>query len=171
MRIRQATTADIPVIQALAEVAFRHTYRVILSPEQMEYMMEWMYSTRSLKEQLEGGHVFLILTDDEVGDVGYVSFNVEDEGGTDGHVLFHLQKLYVLPQMQGRGYGERLFREAEQQMRLRAHPARAMFELNVNRNNTAVTFYEHMGMHKARTGDFDIGNGFYMNDYIMAKEL
>ena len=35
----------------------------------------------------------------------------------------------------------------------------------------AVDFYEHMGMHKDRTGDFPIGNGFYMNDYIMAKEI
>ena len=40
-------------------------------------------------------------------------------------------------------------------------------ELNVNRHNPALGFYEHMGMSKAREGDFDIGNGFYMNDYIM----
>ena len=31
--------------------------------------------------------------------------------------------------------------------------------------------YEHLGMHKARQGDFDIGEGFYMNDYIMSIEV
>lgn len=48
-------------------------------------------------------------------------------------------------------------------------PARV--ELNVNRHNPAVAFYEHMGMHKDREGDFDIGHGYFMNDYIMAMEL
>jgi len=41
-------------------------------------------------------------------------------------------------------------------------------ELNVNRNNKAVSFYEHLGMKIARQGDFPIGKGFYMNDYIMS---
>jgi Acetyltransferase (GNAT) family. len=44
-------------------------------------------------------------------------------------------------------------------------------ELNVNRNNGAVGFYEKMGFKIDRSGDFDIGNGYYMNDYIMIKEL
>ena len=44
-------------------------------------------------------------------------------------------------------------------------------ELNVNRENRAIRFYEHMGMHKARQGDFSIGNGYFMNDYIMSMEL
>lgn len=46
-----------------------------------------------------------------------------------------------------------------------------MLELNVNRNNKALHFYEHMGMKKLREGDFPIGNGYYMNDYIMGKEI
>jgi len=28
-----------------------------------------------------------------------------------------------------------------------------------------------MGMKKLREGDFPIGNGYYMNDYIMGKEI
>ena len=48
------------------------------------------------------------------------------------------------------------------------HPEPCVMELNVNRNNKALRFYERMGMHKDREGDFPIGNGFYMNDYIMA---
>lgn len=44
-------------------------------------------------------------------------------------------------------------------------------ELNVNRNNQAVGFYRHLGMEILRQGDFHIGNGFYMNDYIMGLNL
>ena len=44
-------------------------------------------------------------------------------------------------------------------------------DLNVNRNNKALHFYEHLGINKLREGDFHIGNGYYMNDYIMGLEL
>ena len=47
----------------------------------------------------------------------------------------------------------------------------AAIELNVNRQNLALGFYRRMGMRIDREGDFDIGNGFYMNDYIMRLEL
>ena len=43
--------------------------------------------------------------------------------------------------------------------------------LNVNRQNKALTFYEKMGMTKVDEGDFPIGNGFYMNDYIMGLDI
>ena len=61
-----------------------------------------------------------------------------------------------------------MFLKAEQEMR--AQGAKA-FELNVNRHNKALDFYKKMGMSIDRSGDFDIGGGFYMNDYIMRKEL
>ena len=44
-------------------------------------------------------------------------------------------------------------------------------ELNVNRSNRALHFYERMGMRRLREGDFPIGGGFYMNDYIMGLDL
>ena len=51
--IIKATAADIPAIISMADIVFRHTYRNILTKEQIEYMMEWMYSTDSLERQLE----------------------------------------------------------------------------------------------------------------------
>lgn len=167
--IRQATLSDIPAIRAMADVAFRHTYRAILSPQQMEYMMEWMYSAASLREQMEvQGHRYFILSV-EVADVGYVSFNTEREDADT--ILFHLQKLYLLPEQQGRGFGALLLKHAETCMKALAGARTARYELNVNRNNSAVAFYEHMGLSKDREGDFPIGDGFYMNDYIMTKAL
>jgi hypothetical protein len=43
--------------------------------------------------------------------------------------------------------------------------------LNVNRYNKALQFYLHMGMKRVSEGDFDIGHGYYMNDYIMGMEI
>lgn len=167
--IRKATPSDIPAIRKMADTAFRHTYRNILTPQQMEYMMEWMYSEASLHEQMETlGHQYFILSV-EGSDAGYVSFNVEEEDDT--RILFHLQKIYLLPEQQGRGLGAQLLKHAEACMKACGVTKSVRYELNVNRSNRAVAFYEHMGLCKDREGDFSIGGGFYMNDYIMAKDL
>ena len=58
--IRKATENDLLTIHDMAQVVFRHTYRDILSSEQMEYMMDMMYSMRNLQKQLEEGHHYYI---------------------------------------------------------------------------------------------------------------
>ncbi|AVM51833.1 acetyltransferase (GNAT) family protein [Bacteroides zoogleoformans] len=162
--IKKATTADCELIHQLAQQIFPVTYQDILTPEQIDYMMEWMYSTENLSRQMEKeGHVYLLACkEDETA--GYAS--VERQG----EAVFHLQKIYVLPRYQGAHCGSFLFREAIRYIK-EVHPAPCRLELNVNRNNKALHFYEHMGMHKLREGDFPIGNGYYMNDYIMGMEI
>ena len=108
--ISQASSEDIMCIHDMAQVVFRHTYREILSPEQMEYMMDWMYSPANLQKQLDEGHVYYIAYRDGKP-CGYVS--VQHEGiADDSRLLFHLQKIYVLPSEQGHGLGRALFDRA-----------------------------------------------------------
>ena len=58
-KIRKATLEDIEMINRLAWIVFPHTYKEILSPEQMEYMMDWMYSPENLHKQMtEDGALF-----------------------------------------------------------------------------------------------------------------
>lgn len=163
--IRKATTADIDAIRDIALVTFPHTYRDMLSPGQLEYMMDWMYSPESLLSQMsENGHVYYISPGE-----GYVS--VRPDGMTDdGRDRYHLEKIYVMPSLQGTGLGRRLFDTAVEHV-LALSPNHPRIELNVNRNNGAVSFYEHLGMHCDRSGDFPIGGGYYMNDHIMAIDL
>jgi ribosomal protein S18 acetylase RimI-like enzyme len=164
LTIRPATVADAPLIQHLAEEAFPATYRNILTPEQIAYMMEWMYSLESLERQMTvEGHRYYVATADGES-VGYVSIRQESKD------LFHLEKIYVLPSWQGRGVGSRLFAHALAAIRAQ-HPRACRMELNVNRYNSARAFYERQGMKIVRVGDFDIGGGFFMNDYIMGLEL
>ena len=103
----------------------------------------------------------MAFVDDEA--VGYVSYNRE------AALLYHLQKIYVLPSRQGEGIGKCLFDAAC--AAIGGECPGASIELNVNRNNPALHFYERMGMTRLRSGDFDIGNGFFMNDYIMGLRL
>ena len=157
--IHKATQNDIPLIRALAEVVFPATYEKLLPQGQVPFMMEWMYSEESLQHQMAEGHTYYIAYTDGKP-CGYLS--VERQGER----LFHLQKIYVLPDYQGLGVGEQLFRQAVTHVQQEGELP-ATIELNVNRENRAVGFYLKMGMHRARTVDVAIGNGFYMNDYIM----
>ena len=189
IHISKASGEDIMCIHDMAQVVFRHTYREILSPEQMEYMMDWMYSPANLQKQLDEGHVYYIAYRDGKP-CGYVS--VQPEGiADDGRLLFHLQKIYVLPPEQGHGLGRALFDRAVDHVREAvlareaAHVQEvaggcteecvegcgARIELNVNRNNPSIGFYHHLGLRILRQGDFHIGNGYYMNDYIMGLEV
>ena len=171
---RRATTDDIELVRSIAKVAFPATYSTIISAEQIDYMMEWMYSAEKLQQEISGNITYL-LAEVDGRTVGYLSFG-PDEGAAaalsaaapgQGR-LFHLHKIYLLPEAQGGGNGKRLFMAGERDLRLAGATA---FELNVNRGNPALGFYRHLGMQLSRSGDFDIGGGFFMNDHIMRKEL
>ena len=163
-KIRKASLDDIPVIRSLAEIVFPHTYSEILSQEQLVYMMNWMYGLDSLHRQIaEEGHTYFLAYDGDEA-VGYVSVQQESDD------VYHLQKIYVLPSRQGTGIGSTLFDAALAYVKSR-HPGPCSVKLNVNRNNRAVGFYLRKGMKKVAEGDFPIGNGFYMNDYIMQIDI
>lgn len=162
--IRKATTEDCELINKMANDVFPATYSEILSPEQLEFMMDWMYSIENIRKQMEEeGHVYFIACKGDVP-CGYVSVQQQEKD------LFHLQKIYVLPSFQGTHCGSFLFRKAVEYIK-EIHPEPCLMELNVNRNNKALLFYERMGMRKLREGDFPIGNGYYMNDYIMGLDI
>ncbi|GHV20245.1 N-acetyltransferase [Bacteroidia bacterium] len=160
----QAKIEDCSCIHNLASQVWEPTYKDILSREQLVYMFEWMYSIPSLENQMKSGHVFFIVYDNGQP-AGYMSIEKEHDN------RYHLQKIYILPSKHGKGLGSFLIKEAEKYLR-QLHPKGVIvLALNVNRYNKALNFYEKSGFKIESEGDFDIGNGFFMNDYIMVKEL
>ncbi|MBK9319648.1 MAG: hypothetical protein IPM91_13085 [Bacteroidetes bacterium] len=59
MKIIEATIEDIPVIYELADRIWKVHYPAIISMEQIDYMLEKMYSKAALEEQFNTGHRFL----------------------------------------------------------------------------------------------------------------
>ena len=165
----------IPLLREVAWVVFPHTYRTMLSPEQIEYMMDMMYSERALLMQFrERGDRFFVVRRARGGAeegvaadiVGYLSVR------PDGDHCYHLEKLYTLPTVRGVGLGRRLFDYAKQVASEWAGGDACRLILNVNRDNeAAVAFYHKMGMHEIGRGDFPIGQGYYMTDYILAIDI
>jgi ribosomal protein S18 acetylase RimI-like enzyme len=163
IQLRRAKEADIPVIQNIANITWRPTYVPLIGQEQVDYMLGKIYSRGALLEQLSKGHVFLIA---ELGmkDVGFASYGIID----DENQGYKLHKIYVLPEAHGKGVGKFLMNEVVDQIR---DAGGKSLSLNVHRNNKAQNFYEKAGFKIKETIDMEIGNGFFVNDYIMIKAI
>jgi len=161
---REAHASDIPAIRAIAHAAWPVAYRTILSPEQLAYMLELMYSEAALREQTTvKGHRFIIAEESGVA-IGFAGF----EHGSKGQRSTRLHKLYVMPETKGTGVGARLLNEVEQAARAAGD---GQVELNVNRFNPAKDWYLRRGFVIARDEVIDIGRGYVMDDHVMVKDL
>lgn len=161
--VRPASLDDISSIGFLAYQVWPIAYKEILTLDQLQYMLNKIYSPAALHKQMtEQQHQFLMAElDDEP--VGFASFSMVQEPAT-----FKLHKLYVLPNIQGRGLGRTLLENVEEAVKeLGADRLR----LNVNRHNKAIGFYEKSGFTIIGEEDIDIGNNYFMNDFIMEKPI
>ena len=161
--IRPATVADIPTIHRLAEAAWWPAYRGIISDEQIRYMLDRMYSTEALEAQLcIDGHRFLLARHGGRY-AGFAAYGLRDPRSR----VFRLHKLYVRPDFQGAGLGRKLIRAVEEGARALGA---SRLELNVNRANPALHFYERCGYRIRQTVDIAYGP-YWLNDYVMDREL
>ena len=163
-RIESVGESGLSAISALAAVIWRACYPGIISVEQIDYMLERMYAPATLEEETrhQGIRYEQLLADNQP--VGFAAY-----GPTERPGVFKLHKLYLHPDYHGRGLGSRLLKHCETAV-IRLGGRRLV--LNVNKNNTkAIAAYRRNGFSVADSVVADIGGGFVMDDYIMAKEL
>jgi GNAT superfamily N-acetyltransferase len=162
LSIRNAHTKDIPLIRKLCFQIWPQTYADIISQEQIDYMLDLMYSETSLKKQMTEESCKFILIYDDSEPAGFASY-----GETEPSV-YKLHKIYILPNQQGKGTGK--FSIDYIITEIKKDKAKAL-QLQVNRRNKARYFYEKLGFTVIREFDFDIGSGFVMDDYLMELKL
>jgi len=159
MHIRQATTDDCSAISTLAHSIWHSHYPGIITVQQIDYMLSKMYSVEKLNNLLESGSVILVAEEDEIL-LGYICFREETENS------FFLDKLYVDTALQHKNLGSLLL-----EAMLSSLPENIVIRLQVNRSNyKAINFYFKKGFVIERAEDFDIGNGYFMNDFVMIKK-
>jgi ribosomal protein S18 acetylase RimI-like enzyme len=163
IQLRKAMEADLTAVQEIARITWQPTYVPLIGQEQVDYMLKTMYNPGVLLEQLSQGHVFLIARSG-MKDVGFTGYSIVDHENRG----YKLHKLYVLPEAHGTGVGKLLINEVVDQVRAAGGKS---LSLNVNRNNKAKAFYEKAGFEIKETVDLDIGNGFFMNDYVMEMPI
>ena len=161
LTIEKASEKDIPLIQEITYQVWPETYKAIITAEQIAYMLDMMYSTASLTKQMNDGHQFILVKDNDKY-VAFASFALIQEK------VYKLHKIYALSNQQGKGIGrfiiDYIIKEIKQQ-------GATTLQLDVNRNNKAKGFYEKLGFTVIEEKDTHIGNGYYMNDYIMAMPV
>jgi len=162
--IRPAGLKELGIVSDILNASWRPAYGTILSEEQTRFMLSTLFSREKMKQQiLEENHCFMLacLHGEAIGFAAYQhNFNRRE--------CCKLHKLYLLPEMQGLGFGKLLLLELMQQAR--AKNQKSLF-LNVNRQNPAKQFYEKLGFTIAEQVDIPIGNGYYMNDFVMELKL
>ncbi len=163
MTFTVATHSQLEIIQDLAKAIWPDAYGAILSQEQLEYMMEMMYSLNSLENQLKNNIVFLLAKEDN-DFIGFASYelNFQNSNKTKIH------KLYVLPTIQGKGFGKNLILHIQE---IAKKNSNAALILNVNKYNKAKDFYLHNQFEIADSLVVDIGNGYVMDDFVMEKKI
>lgn len=125
-------------------------------------MLELIYSEASLEKQMNEEQCRFLFVYDDDEPVGFASTGETEPG------IYKLHKIYILPSQQGKGTGkfviDHIIRELVEKK------AKAL-RLQVNRYNKARSFYEKLGFVVIDEADFDIGNGYFMNDYVMEKKI
>lgn len=160
--IKEASIDQIPVIQKIADESYLIAYSGIHSDEQNRYMLDQMYNTESLKQQMTEEHSCFLLVYINDLPVGYCAYKPHlSEADT-----IYIDKLYILPAYKGNGLGRFLVERVMEEAKI-LYPQGYTIKLDVNRSNSARAFYEHLGFNVLRSWDAHIGNGYYMNAYEM----
>jgi ribosomal protein S18 acetylase RimI-like enzyme len=163
-RISALATADIGALATLVREIWYQHYPGIITVKQIEYMLEQRYSPDAIRAEIESGaaHWVKLLVNGELG--GFASYETNRV-----QRAVKLDKLYVHALFRGRGFGAALVRHVEQAARAQGCD---QVYLQVNRNNfDSIAVYRRIGfkvMDRVRT---DIGGGFYMDDYLMSKDV
>lgn len=155
---------ELALVREIAALVWPVTFQEILSSDQIAYMMDMMYAPEVMEREYAEGIQFQAVFDSEKP-IGYLTWGRCDS--TPDCAKLH--KCYLLPDYQGRGIGSLMLKKAKSDAKKAGF---ARLRLNVNRNNTkAIKAYIRNGFQTVETVDNPIGNGFFMNDYVMEVEI
>jgi len=146
----------------LAYIIWKDCYEDILPDGQIDYMLNAGQSKDIIIRQIvEEGYEYSVIKDNDK-DIGYYAYY------KDGDSLF-LSKIYILKEVRGKGFGRKALNDVY--LYAEKHQLK-MIHLRVNRNNAgAVRAYEANGYAIYDENKSDIGNGFFMDDYLMKKDV
>lgn len=156
MKLVKLKSEDISTVQQLAREIWEEHYLPIIGQQQIDYMLDLFYATEKIQKELEEGIYWEILYLENEA-IGYLVCEVEEEN-------IQLSKLYLKSKVRGKGLGKFLIDRSKE---IAKENNKNSIRLNVNKNNTqSIAFYERVGFLKVEEGVFDIGNGYFMDDFI-----
>ncbi len=161
MFTKAVSSEEFILIEKMAEDIWHQHYTPIIGSAQVKYMLKNFQTAEKIESQvrLKDCHYYIIKERDSI--CGY--FAVE----YINRELF-LSKFYLLDSARGKGFGRRTMDYIEN---LALKKNIRTINLTVNKSNPAVVIYEKLGFYKKASICTDVGGGFFMDDYIMEKDL
>jgi RimJ/RimL family protein N-acetyltransferase len=148
----------LPVVQDMARDIWNAHYIHIISQEQIDYMLKLMYDVKSLEYQIIHHNQSFFFIQYQQVNVGFIAISQ-----TDQELFIH--KWYIYPSYSRKGIGTQIFNLLTKTFTPKT------IRLTVNRLNfKSINFYFKCGFKMESIADFDIGNGFVMNDFVMLWE-
>ena len=149
-------------LQLLSEISaliWREYYPELIGSEQVEYMVDKFLSVPAMKKQIDEGYRFFFVQGGEEV-LGYIGVQPR------GEELF-LSKLYLRKEYRGKGVFSGMLAFCEN---LASELSLTSLSLTVNRGNTqSINVYLRKGFRILREQKSDIGNGYFMDDFVMQK--
>jgi ribosomal protein S18 acetylase RimI-like enzyme len=154
-----AAPSDIPRLQALAREIWRAHFPGIISVAQIEYMLDRMYATETIENEMRAGTCWELICEGADA-VGFLSYSYD---ATAARLKLH--KLYLQVDRHGQGLGRASLGHV---MEIAAALGAREVSLYVNKKNQkAIRAYQRAGFVIAESVVNEFGAGFVMDDYRM----
>jgi len=157
------TSEELAQTATLAHKIWNEHFVPIIGHAQVDYMLATFQSETAIREQIGAGYRYFLVVLGTTP-VGYFALITDRETG-----LAQLSKLYIRKQQRRRGLARHAVAWAEQLCR--KENSHTLW-LAVNRHNRlAIDVYRALGFRQSGECKADIGEGFFMDDYTMSKEI
>lgn len=160
---RVIDNGQILAVVKLAEKIWQEHYVPLIGKQQVDYMLAKYQSYQAIVSQIAKGYLYYLCSENQ-NHIGYLGVLPEK----DQQRMF-LSKVYLIKKRRGQGLGQKILVHIQDlchQMNLNK------IWLTVNKGNTdSIKAYQKMGFKKKSSLIQDIGNGFFMDDYLMEKDI
>lgn len=177
IKFTPATPTRLSEIRQLAVRIWHAHYPGIITRKQIDYMLDRDYAVAALAESLDNQVCIDLL---EVNDepMGFAAWGPSPVGAFGPRLTqlpsaeiseAKLHKLYLDPSFHGQGLGSMLLNHVLDRCRAAGTD---LLSLAVNKHNTkAIRAYARNGFTTVQSVFVDIGDGYYMDDFIMARAV
>jgi ribosomal protein S18 acetylase RimI-like enzyme len=158
--IRRAKTTDIPEIRSVLAVTWRDTYWSFLSEAVIAKVTAKWHSPEVLAAEINRSSTFFGVAENSPhGIVAMITAHSRDD-------ILSIARIYVLPQFQRQGIGQRLIEES-----WRVFPQTRRVQLDVEEQNSkGRSFYRKLGFEEVGVRLDDVG-GSKVNSIVMEKHI
>lgn len=158
----EVETEDIKTLANLASNIWHEYWGIILSPEQIDYMVENFQSEKVIQNQYATENYTYYFINENEENIGYFGISEKKD------YLF-LSKLYISKAFRSKGIGKKAFEQIKEIAKQKQYKE---IQLTVNKyNHNTIQAYLKWGFETIDAVVTDIGSGFVMDDYIMSFKL